>query len=468
MEPRRHAVTLERALAYAAMLAVGGGLVWAVCRVGSGLEAPEGPSSFGRAAVSARGQALPQVLLALVVIITVARGVGLVFARFGQPAVLGEILSGILLGPSLLGRVAPGLAHAVLPGEVAPQLEILAQVGVILYMFLVGLGLDAALLRGRGHAALAVSHASIVLPFALGAGLSLLLYPRLSTRDVPFTVFALFMGVSMSVTAFPVLARILNDKGLQHTRIGALALSCAAVDDVTAWCLLAFVVSLVRAAPGESLATFALTAAYLGGMLLLVRPLARRFASSCERRGLTQKSLAVVALALLLSALATERIGIHALFGAFLLGALLPRGSRLARELRERFEDLVLVLLLPAFFAYTGLRTEIGLVQGGEAWALCGLIVLVASFGKFGGSFLAARASGLGWRQAAALGVLMNTRGLMELIVLNVGLDLGVLSPRLFTMMVLMALFTTFATTPALRWMRLERDEPLAAEEGVG
>jgi Kef-type K+ transport system membrane component KefB len=256
------------------------------------------------------------------------------------------------------------------------------------------------------------------------------------------------MGISMSVTAFPVLARILTDRAMHKSRLGVIALACAAVDDVTAWCLLAFVVSVARSEPHQVVPTLALTAAFIAGMFFVVRPLAARFART--RKEIRQDSLAVIFVALLVAALVTEFIGIHAIFGALLLGAVIPHDSELAHDLTRKLNDLVIVLLLPAFFAFTGMRTQIGLLSGASQWLTCGLIILVASLGKFGGSTIAARISGLDWRQAASLGILMNTRGLMELIVLNVGLDLGVLSPTLFAMLVVMAIVTTLATSPIL------------------
>jgi Kef-type K+ transport system membrane component KefB len=329
---------------------------------------------------------------------------------------------------------------------------VVAQVGVILFMFLVGLELDTRLLKERSHSTLAISHASIVLPFLLGSGLALVLYPLLSTQQVGFTNFALFMGVSMSVTAFPVLARILTDRGMQRSKLGVVALACAAVDDATAWCLLAIVVGIVRARASDSLLTLALTLVYVTTMLAAVRPIVRRLVHRQELVGkLSRSATATVFIGLLLSALATEAIGIHALFGAFVLGAIIPHESRLAQEIIRKLEDLVIVLLLPAFFAFTGMRTQIGLLEGATDWLFCGVIILVACLGKFGGSAIAARLSGLGWHESAALGVLMNTRGLMELIVLNLGLDLGVISPRLFAMLVIMAVVTTLMTTPALQ-----------------
>ncbi len=420
---------------------------------GAALSAPTPVSDvvFGSAAARANAGELLHVLLALVVVIATARGLGSIFRGAHQPPVVGEILAGILLGPSLLGRLAPGASAYLFPPAVGPFLNIIAQVGVILYMFLVGLELDPALLRKRGHATVAISHASIVAPFLLGALIALLLYPRLSSSDVPFTCFSLFLGVSMSVTAFPVLARILTDRKIHKTRMGAIALTCAAVDDVTAWCMLAFVVSVATAQKSGAVTTLAMALGYIILMLVVIRPAMVRLSLVYGNRGrLTQGVLAAIFVALLLSASATELIGIHAVFGAFALGAMIPHDSGMARELTDRLEDIVIVLLLPAFFAYTGLRTQIGLVSGWEQWMICALIVLVASAGKFGGSAIAARVTGLKWRDSAALGVLMNTRGLMELIVLNIGLEMKVISPTLFAMLVIMALVTTFATTPIL------------------
>jgi Kef-type K+ transport system membrane component KefB len=394
---------------------------------------------------------LEHVLLALAVVVAASRLLGAVFRFLRQPPVIGEVVAGILLGPSLLGRVAPDVQAFLLPPDVAPYLGVIAQVGVILFMFLVGLELDTRVLRKHSSTILAISQASIVVPFVCGSLLALWLYPKLSSSDVGFTGFTLFMGVSLSVTAFPVLARILSDSGLARTRLGTLALSCAAVSDATAWCLLAFVVSMVRAEGTSSFATLAFTLLYVTAMLLVVRPIVGRLVRRQELVGKLDRVATTLAfLGLLASALVTESIGIHALFGAFLLGAIVPHDSLLARELTRRIEDFVVVLLLPVFFAFTGMRTQMGLLQGATDWLLCGVIVAVACAGKFGGTALAGRLSGLGWREACSIGVLMNTRGLMELVVLNVGLDLGVISPRLFVMLVIMAVVTTLLTSPLL------------------
>lgn len=419
---------------------------------GSRLEGPAVTEQVekGAAAVGGKPDALVHVLVALTAVLVSGRVLGALCRRVGQPQVVGEVVAGILLGPSLLGQVWPAAADFVLPDVVAPYLGVIAQLGVILYMFLVGLELNPAVLRGRAHATVAVSHASIVAPFVLGAALALVLYPRLAGGGVPFTGFALFVGVAMSITAFPVLARILTDRGVQRTPLGIIALGCAATDDVTAWCLLAFVVGVVKAKVGGAFVVLGLTLAFIAFMVLVVRPIAGRVVAGLDESAVTPGVTAFVFAALLLSALGTEAIGIHAIFGAFLLGAVVPHDSGVARASAQRLEDLVTVLLLPAFFAFTGMRTRIGLIAGLDRWLVCGLIVLVATVGKFGGTLAAARLTGLGWRQAAGLGVLMNTRGLMELIVLNVGLDLRVISPTLFAMMVLMALATTMGTGPLL------------------
>jgi Kef-type K+ transport system membrane component KefB/nucleotide-binding universal stress UspA family protein len=408
-------------------------------------------------------------IVQMVVIIGLSRLIGRGAKWMGQPLVIAEVLAGILLGPSLLGWLAPEAMSSLFPSSSMGVLKMLSQVGLILFMFLIGLELDPRVLKGRGHTSVLISHTSIVVPFALGAAAAFWLYPQLSESSVPFSSFLLFMGVAMSITAFPVLARILSERGLLRSRVGMITLTCAAVDDVTAWCLLAFIVSIVRATDlAHAGYTTLFTLLYIGFMLGVLRPFLKRLgARVADRQGLNQNVVAFTLLLLLASSWTTELIGIHALFGAFLFGAIIPKEGGLAESLAEKLEDVAVVLLLPLFFAYSGLRTEIGLLSGASDWAMCGIIIVLACAGKFGGSALAARFTGLRWREASALGLLMNTRGLMELIVLNLGLDMGVISPKLFTMMVIMALVTTFMTTPLLRWIyppeELARDQvPLA------
>jgi Kef-type K+ transport system membrane component KefB len=383
-------------------------------------------------------------------VLVASQVVGRLLGRLGQPRVVGEMLAGILLGPSLLGWAAPGISQALFPPESLGFVNGLSQIGLIFFMFLVGLELDLPALRGQGRVAVMTSHASITAPFFLGSLLALLLYPRLSDDGVGFTAFALFMGTAMSVTAFPVLARMIAEWGLLKTRLGALAVASAAVDDVTAWCILAVVVVIARATEAETPLALMIggTVLYAGLMVTVVRGALRWLERALPRHGgLSQDMVAIVVLVVLLSAWTTERLGVHAVFGAFMAGVVMPRDERLARPLLERFHDLMVVVFLPLFFAYTGLRTSVALISG-DLWAYFALILVVAIGGKIGGSAIAARLSGLHWREALSLGALMNTRGLMELVVLNVGLDIGVISPALFAMLVLMALVTTIMTQP--------------------
>jgi Kef-type K+ transport system membrane component KefB len=446
------------------MIAGAVGLFLVIRHFGEQLVAPEAPPGAVSVAAPKAGQVdvVVHVLATLAAVVGLGYVLGRACAYVGQPPVIGEVIAGILLGPSLLGAISPEAMHGLIPGpdtdpkgQVTAALQAISQVGVILYMFLVGLDLNAAKIKDQARATVAISHASIVVPFVLGAGLALWLYPLLSHRGVPFTSFALFMGVALSVTAFPVLARILTDRGMEKTDLGVVALGCSAADDVTAWCLLALVVGVAQAQVGSALAVCLGALAFVAGMFLLVKPVAARLARKLDAGPLPSAAVPGVLAAVLLSALATEAIGIHAVFGAFLLGAVIPHDSRLAREFTARLRDLVVVLLLPAFFAYTGMRTEIGRLGNWQDWLICAAIVVVATLGKFGGTAVAARLTGHRWRTASALGALMNTRGLMGLIVLDVGLNRGVISPTLFAMMVLMALATTMATAPALRWLVL-------------
>jgi Kef-type K+ transport system membrane component KefB len=400
----------------------------------------------------------------IAVIILASRLVGQVFRKIGQPQVVGEMLAGILLGPSLLGWLAPGFSAALFPASSLGLLNAVSQLGLVLFMFLVGLELNAKELYEHGHATILMSHVSIVLPFVLASVLSLYLYPRLSDDSVSFMGFALFMGAAMAITAFPVLARILTDRQLLRTRMGTIAIACAAVDDVSGWCILAYIVVLIRASQSAQplWMTLAGLAIFLIAMIWGFRRILTRFEQRYARNGsLSDDALAMILLFLLASSFSTEALGLHLLFGAFMAGAVMPKDARFVAYLTEKFESVTVLLLLPLFFAVTGLRTRVGLVKGGEMWFYCLLIIAVAVLGKLGGTSIAARVGGLSWREASALGILMNTRGLMELVILNIGLDLKVISPALFSMMVMMALFTTFMTTPLLQWIRLPRDEGL-------
>jgi Kef-type K+ transport system membrane component KefB len=396
-----------------------------------------------------------KILLAQICVILIASyAVGRLLGKVRQPQVVGEMVAGILLGPSLLGWLAPQLSAALFPPESLGLLYSLSQVGLLLFMFMVGLELDTQKLRQLGRSAVAISHTSIVVPFVLGSLLAIYLYPRMANEGVPFTGFVLFMGAAMSVTAFPVLARILSERNLLGTRLGVLTITCAAVDDVTAWCMLAAILGIVRAELNQLALWMVLAglAAYFGFMLLVLRPAVRSFAARYEAACASDNGLAALLLCMLASSWATEWLGLHALFGAFFAGVMMPKEKGFADNVREKLHPLVVVLLLPLFFAFTGLRTSIGLIFGPGMLLYCGLVFLVAVAGKFGGSMVAARVMGTPWREAASIGILMNTRGLIELVILNIGLDIGVLTPPLFSMMVVMAVGTTLMTTPLLSW----------------
>ena len=406
-------------------------------------------------------------LLQLVVIIVATRLVGKLFQKIGQPAVLGEIVAGILLGPSLLGWLAPGLMAFLFPAASMETLKLLSQIGVVLFMFVVGMELDVVHLRQRAHTAVMVSHASIIVPFLLGASLSLLLYRSLAPAETSFTAFALFMGIAMSITAFPVLARILEDRRMSKTQLGSIALTCAAVDDVTAWCILALVIAVAQAGNlATSFLTIMLALCFILIMLFIVKPQLSRLvgavmksiSESSEEHPKSGRGLVAGVLAFVLGcALLTETIGIHALFGAFLAGVVMPSTAGVRTLLKDKVETFSTATLLPIFFAFTGLRMQINLLNDWQSWAICLVIIAVAVAGKLGASMLMARWTGMNWRDSFSLGALMNTRGLVELIVLNIGYDLGILSARSFAMLVLMALVTTFMTGPLLSLVRTSK-----------
>ena len=395
------------------------------------------------------------VLIEVLIVIGLSRLVGLGFKAIKQPLVIGEIFAGIMLGPSLFGLIAPGLAHSLFPAETMPYLNVLSQIGLIFFMFLIGLELNPKYLSGNLKTAILISNLSIIVPFASAFGLSFVLYHLVSNNHVNFAPFALFLGAAMSITAFPVLARIITENNLQGTRLGTLALTCAAVDDVTAWCILAVAIAVARhgSIDQQAILTIIESVVYIGFMFTIGRWFLKRLSKHHHRAGrLSQLVLAIIYMGVVASALITEFIGIHLIFGAFLLGAVMPKDEELVRELAIKTEDFVLIFLLPIFFAYSGLKTQIGLLNSPNLWLLSALILLVAIGGKYTGTYVAARLSGIDKREASALGWLMNTRGLTELIVLNIGLELGVITPLLFTMLVIMALVTTFMTSPLLEW----------------
>ena len=393
------------------------------------------------------------ILLAqIITIIIVARFFGWIFRKIGQPSVIGEIIAGIVLGPSLLGMYFPEFSMALFPIQSLGNLKFLSQIGLILFMFVVGMELDLKVLKNKANEAVVISHASIVIPFALGIGLAFYVYQTFAPEGISFLSFSLFMGIAMSITAFPVLARIVQERGIHKTRLGAIVITCAAADDITAWCLLAVVIAIVKAGAFESaLYVIGLSILYVLIMLFIVKPFLKKVGDLYSKsENLSKPVVAIFFLTLILSSYATNIIGIHALFGAFMTGVIMPDISKFRSVFIEKVEDVSVILLLPLFFVYTGLRTQIGLINDPYMWQVTGFIILVAVVGKFLGSALAAKFVGQSWKDSLTIGALMNTRGLMELVVLNIGRDLNVLTDEVFTMMVIMALVTTFMTGPAL------------------
>ena len=391
-------------------------------------------------------------ILQIITIIVAARIFGFILKKMGQPSVIGEIIAGILLGPSFVGMYFPEFSDFLFPKASLPNLRFFSQIGLILFMFIIGMELDLKILKKKAHEAFIISHASIIFPFALGIGLAYFMYQTYAPANVNFLSFSLFIGISVSITAFPVLARIVQERQLTKTRIGAIAITCAAIDDITAWCILAAVIAIVKAGSVISaIYTVLLAVAFVILMLKLIRPFLKRIGDIYSHQDtLSKPVVAIFFVTLLASAYLSETIGIHALFGAFLAGVIMPQNLHFRNVFIEKVEDVSLVLLLPLFFVLTGLRTQIGLLNDISQWKMCGIIILIAIIGKFLGSTLAAKFTKQSWRDSLTIGALMNTRGLMELIVLNIGFDLGMLTPQVFAMMVIMALVTTFMTGPAL------------------
>lgn len=395
-------------------------------------------------------------ILQIAIILILSRLLGYLSKKIKQPSVIGEIVAGIVLGPSVLGALSPQLFAFIFPADSIEILHALSQVGLILFMFIVGMELDFNVLKRSAGIAVMVSHASIILPFALGVGLSYYLYTDFAPANVSFLAFSLFIGTAMSITALPILARIIQERGLTNTKLGTMALTCGAIDDITAWGILAAVIAIVHSGSWlEAGVTFLLSAVYISLMIWLVRPFLEKVGKVyIARETLSKQVMAVIFILLLLSAFITEVIGIHALIGAFFAGIIMPKTAEFKKNVIEKIEDVSLVLLMPLFFAFTGLRTEIGLLNEGNIWTAFFLVLTVAVVGKFAGSALAARFGGLSWEVSLSLGTLMNTRGLIMLIVLNIGYDFGVISPEMFAIMVLMALITTFMTGPVLSFIQ--------------
>jgi Kef-type K+ transport system membrane component KefB len=453
---------IKNSLFYVTIIGGFGALIYWVISKGAALEIGRGIAEkknesnhwndFLHSMIENLQHPLAILLAQIVTIILVARLFGWIFRKIGQPSVIGEMIAGIVLGPSLVGMYFPEFSNTLFPKESLGNLQFLSQIGLIFFMFVIGMELDLKVLKNKAHESVVISHASIVIPFALGLSLAYFIYGTFAPEGVEFSSFGLFMGIAMSITAFPVLARIVQERGMQKTKLGTIAITCAAADDITAWCILAVVIAIVKAGSFVSaLYVIGLAILYVIVMLKVVRPFLKRVGDlNSTRESLNKPVVAIFFITLLCSAYASELIGIHALFGAFLAGAIMPENNKFRNIFIEKVEDVSIIVLLPLFFVFTGLRTQIGLLNDPYLWKVTAVIIAVAVAGKFFGSALAAKFVGQNWKDSLAIGALMNTRGLMELVVLNIGYDLGVLSTEIFTMMVIMALVTTFMTGPAL------------------
>ncbi len=460
--PKSRNLKIKSSVFYVLIIGIFSALIYWIASAGTGLEQGRNIkvlvsdqnqwNTFADGLIHNFQHPLALLLAQIVTIILVAKIFGWICAKIGQPTVIGEMIAGIVLGPSLTGLYFPEFSALIFPQHSLGNLQFLSQIGLILFMFIVGMELDLKVLRNKSHDAVVISHASIVIPFAMGMGLAYYVYRLYAPENVQFLSFGLFMGIAMSITAFPVLARIVQERGIHKTKLGTVVITCAAADDITAWCILAAVIAIVKAGSVvSSFYTILLAAGYVFLMIKVVRPFLKRIGDIyTSRENLTKGVVAIFFVTLILSAYATEVIGIHALFGAFMAGAIMPENVKFRNLFIEKIEDVALILLLPLFFVFTGLRTQIGLIDDAESWKLTGGIILVAVTGKFVGSALAAKIMGQDWKDSLTIGALMNTRGLMELVVLNIGYDLGVLTPEIFAMMVIMALSTTFMTGPAL------------------
>ncbi len=391
-------------------------------------------------------------LIQIIVVLLAVRFFGFLSQYIGQPGVIGEIIAGIVLGPSVLGALFPEFFGFLFRPESLTNLELVSQLGLVLFMFVIGMEVDFSVLKSKINETLVISHAGILVPFFLGLMASHWIYEKYASHQTAFLPFALFIGISMSITAFPVLARIIQERNMTRKPVGILTIASAANDDVTAWCLLAIVIAITKAGNfGSALYTIALTFVYIAVMFLVIRPFLKKIGTIYSNKEVINKTfVSFIFLVLVISAALTEVLGIHALFGAFMAGVVMPSNFGFRKVIMEKVEDIALVFFLPLFFAFTGLRTQIGLINTPDLWWVCFLLIMVAIVGKFGGCALSSRLVGESWKDSLTIGTLMNTRGLMELVALNIGYELGVLPPSIFVILVIMALTTTFMTTPLL------------------
>ncbi|MBQ4279950.1 MAG: cation:proton antiporter [Rikenellaceae bacterium] len=449
---------------YAVMLVVFGALLWAVIDLGNaydvrtllpglGADGWTSPWSLFRTGLSEQmTHPVPMLLLQIIAILIAVRFFSFLFKYLGQPGVIGEIVAGIALGPSVLGHFFPGTFQFLFSPETLVPLNIISQIGLVLFMFVIGMELDLGVIRKKASETLVISHASIIVPFFMGVVLAYFVYPEFGAGHTTFLPFALFIGISISITAFPVLARIIQERDLTRTPMGRLAIASAANNDVTAWCMLAAIIAIAKAGSMLSAVyTIGCAIVYVLFMFGVIRPFMRKIGNLYNNPEVINKTfVSFIFLVLIVSSYITEVLGIHALFGAFVAGVIMPDNLSFRRLITEKVEDVALVLFLPLFFVFTGLRTELGLLNTPELWIMCGVFIAVSIAGKMLGATFSARFVGESWKNSLEIGVLMNTRGLMELIVLNIGYEMGIIPSSIFVIFVIMALFTTFMATPSL------------------
>ena len=461
---------IKSAAFYVTIILVFGSLMYLVAKEGESQQITnaisssyDSPKNLSEGFVLFRGLLLENIksslgilLLQIIAILVTCRIFGWLFKKIGQPTVIGEILAGIVLGPSVLGNISPEASAFLFPIESLGNITILSQFGLILFMFAIGMELNLTEIRQKLNETILISHTSTIVPFFFGMLTAYFVYEKYADKSIPFLSFALFIGIAMSITAFPVLARIIQEKGLTKTHLGVITLASAANGDITAWCLLAVVIAIAQAGTMLSAVyNIGFSILYIVIMFLAIRPFLRMVGQIYHNKEVIDKGIvAFILLLLVISSYFTEILGLHALFGAFIAGVVMPENIKFRKIMTEKVEDVSLALFLPLFFASTGLRTEIGLIDSSEQWILCTIFILVAIVGKFGGAMFSARFVGESWKDSLYIGALMNTRGLMELVVLTIGYEMGILTPSIFVMLVIMTLVTTFMTTPLVSFIK--------------
>jgi Kef-type K+ transport system membrane component KefB len=463
--------TIKEFVFYTAMLVVFGVIMYALVGMGADLETSvhtkvhvedsgsdflsDGFKMFTVSLGYHVGSSIALLLLQIIAILFVARIFGWAFTRIGQPSVIGEIVAGIVLGPSVFAQIAPDTFAFLFSPDTLGNIDMLSQIGLILFMFTIGMELDLTEVRKSMRQTIIISHTGIIFPFFCGMVAAYLTYPAYASKTAPFLSYALFIGISMSITAFPVLARIVQERGLAKSRLGTLSLSSAASGDITAWCLLAVVIAIAQSGTvAGAMYVIAFSAIFVLFMFFVMRPFFHIIGHIYHNKEVLNKTVVAFMLFFLIAfSYLTEILGIHALFGAFLTGVIMPGNAKFRKIMTEKVEDVSLSIFLPLFFVSTGLKTQIGLIASVDEWLICLFFVLIAVLGKVLGTTAAARVTGETWHNSWTMGALMNTRGLMELIVLTIGYEMKIIPPAIFVMLVIMTLVTTVMTSPLMSFI---------------